>query len=101
MSKFFTLKQAELLIPELESAIREAVALKSDYETAESEVQGTSRRIMMAGGDHVNLNHVAEVKARRDTAVGRLKQAMEGITGNGCLIKDLDIGLIDFPTLLR
>ena len=37
-------------------------------------------------------------KSQRDTAALRLREAIEGVQETGCLIKDLDIGLIDFLT---
>jgi hypothetical protein len=101
MAKFFSLRQAESLIPEVEAAIREAIALKQQYATAEIEVQERARRITMSGGVSVNLSEMIELKSRRDQSAGRLKAAVANIHGFGCLVKDLDIGLIDFPTLLR
>jgi hypothetical protein len=101
MPKFFNLRQAESLIPEVESAIRDAIALKGEYATAEIEVQERARRITMSGGVHVNLSEVIDLKGRRDDRAARLKAAIENIHGFGCLVKDLDIGLIDFPTLFR
>ena len=101
MAKFFSLRQAESLIPEVESAIREAIALKREFADAEIEVQERARRITMSGGVNVNLSEMIDLKSRRDQSAGRLKAAVENIHGFGCLVKDLDIGLIDFPTLLR
>ena len=101
MPKFFTLRQAESLIPEVESAIRDAIALKTEYATAEIEVQERARWITMSGGVHVNLSEVIDLKGRRDERAARLKAAIENIHSFGCLVKDLDIGLIDFPTMFR
>jgi hypothetical protein len=101
MPKFFNLRQAESLIPEVEMAIREAIALKAEYATAEIEVQERARWITMSGGVHVNLSEAIDLKGRRDERAVRLKAAIENIHSFGCLVKDLDIGLIDFPTLFR
>jgi hypothetical protein len=101
MPKFFNLRQAERLIPEVESAIRQAIALKSDYASAETEVQDQARHITMSGGVNVNLNDVIALKGRRDERAAQLKEAIENIHNFGCLVKDLDIGLIDFPTMFR
>jgi len=101
MARFFTLQQAERLIPEVDSAIREAISLKAEYAAAETEVQQQTRRITMSGGVHVDLNGILQLKNRRDERAARLKEAIDDIHGFGCLVKDLDIGLIDFPTLLR
>ncbi len=101
MPRFFTIHQAERLLPEVESTIREAIAAKSGYEQAEEEMQNFSRRIMMLGGVVVDHTKVLEHRDRRESSALLLKAAMEKIEEIGCLVKDLDIGLIDFPTLLH
>jgi hypothetical protein len=101
MPRFFNLLQAERLLPEVESAIRNAISLKSDYQEAEEERQNFSRRIMLMGGVLVDHTQVLDQKNHRESVALRLKQAVETIQDHGCVIKDLDIGLIDFPTLFH
>ena len=101
MAKFFTLQQAEQLLPKVESAIRDAISLRSEYEDAEGELQRSSQRIMMLGGVLVDRDQFSLLKNRRDSAAKRLKESIDTIHSYGCLIKDLDMGLIDFPTLYR
>ena len=101
MPRFFTIHQAERLLPEVESTIREAIAAKSGYEQAEEEMQNFSRRIMMLGGVQVDHTKVLAYRDRRESSALVLKASMEKIEEIGCLVKDLDIGLIDFPTLLH
>jgi len=100
MPRFFNLQQAERLLPEVESIIRDAIAAKSDYEQAEEEMQNFSRRIMMLGGVQVDHTKVLAYRDRRESSALVLKASMEKIEEIGCLVKDLNIGLIDFPTLL-
>jgi hypothetical protein len=101
MPRFFNLQQAERLLPEVESIIRDAIAAKSDYEQAEEEMQNFSRRIMMLGGVLVDHTKVLEHRSRRESSALLLKASMEKIDEIGCIVKDLDIGLLDFPTLLH
>ena len=101
MPRYFTLQQAEELLPDVESAIREAISLKSEYQEAEAEWQRFSQRIMLLGGVLVDHSRLVEQKNNRETTAARLKQVLEKIQDYGCLVKDLDIGLIDFPTRFR
>jgi hypothetical protein len=101
MPRFFTLQQAEKLLPEVESALREAIALKSEYEEAEKERQNFSTRIALLGGVLVDSAQLLDRKQRRESSAYRLKATIEKIQELGCLVKDLDTGLIDFPTLLN
>ena len=101
MPRFFTLQQAQKLLPEVESAIRDAIALKSEYQRAESEWRDFARRVSMQGGVSADHAQLLEQKRHRESVALGLKQAMEKINQAGCLVKDLDVGLIDFPTLFR
>jgi len=101
MPRFFTLQQAQKALPEVESAIREAISLKAEYQRAEAEWQGFARRVALQGGVMADHSQLLEQKKHRESTALGLKQAIERIHESGCLVKDLDIGLIDFPTLLR
>jgi len=101
MTRYFTLPEAERLLPRVEGALRDAIRLKTEYEAAESELRSAAQRVMMLGGVQLDRDAFVGLRKRRDTAVEKLREAMEEIGEIGCLIKDLDIGLIDFPTLFR
>jgi len=101
VTRFFTLPQAEKLLPEVEAAIREAIAAKAEYQQAQTETQDFQRRVMLEGGVFVDHGKVLDRKHRLESGAGRLKVAVERIQGCGCLVKDLDSGLIDFPTLFN
>ncbi|HMD47971.1 MAG TPA: DUF2203 domain-containing protein [Bryobacteraceae bacterium] len=101
MTRFFTLRQAEQLLPEVEAAIREALAARAEYQEAESANREFQRRVMLEGGMRVDHGKLLERKHRREMSAQHLKQAVERIHGYGCLVKDLDTGLIDFPTLFN
>jgi hypothetical protein len=101
MPKFFTLPEAERLLPAIEKIIREAVSLKGRYQESEQEIQSFAQRIAMQGGMSVDRDAVLEQRSQRDRQGEGLKAAVEQIQEYGCVIKDLDVGLIDFPTLFR
>ena len=96
MPRYFTLPQAESLLPEVERFLRDALFHKSEAEKAQQELEDTSDRIRASGGMRVNPGQLLAVRARRDTSVAALKDALEQIEAAGALVKDLDIGLIDF-----
>lgn len=96
MPRYFTLPQAESLIPEVERHLRDALFHKSEAQKAHRELEDTSDRIRASGGMHVNQSQIQAVRARRDSGAAGLKQALDQIEEIGALVKDLDIGLIDF-----
>ena len=101
MPKRFTLVEAQSLIPQLDRLLRDAVEAKSEYQSAERVIQEFTERVMMMGGIAVNRDKAVESRSRRDAAAAQLRAAIEQVQELGCVIKDLHIGLIDFPTLFR
>jgi hypothetical protein len=97
MSRTFTLDEAQDLVPILESLLRTAIESKRIIETAEAESQALAQRIFMSGGMSLNIVQIARRKAEREKAFQRVKDAMGEIDAMGVQVKDLDIGLLDFP----
>src|SRR5262249_41181885 len=71
------------------------------YQEAEAAIQAMSERIMLLGGMIVDRDKALQAKTRREQAAAVLRNAIESIQGMGCLVKDLDTGLVDFSTLFR
>jgi hypothetical protein len=101
MPRYFSLHEAESLIPEVEKAIRHAIRVKADYIQVETELGKFSERIQMMGGSRINRDDIIALRDRRETLASLLREAIENIQSFGCQVKDLDIGLIDFPTLYK
>ena len=101
MPKRFTLAEAQSLIPHLSRLLREAINLKSEYAEAERALQSFRERVMTMGGVVLDRERALSAKNRRDSAAGRLRHAIEQVQELGCVVKDLDTGLVDFPTLFR
>ncbi len=59
------------------------------------------RRIMMAGGLNVDRSSAALNRDLQSRSGERLKSSVEEIQSAGVIVKDLDVGLVDFPTLLH
>jgi len=101
MAKRFTLQEAQSLIPQVDRLLRHAIALKSEYEEAERAIQAFTERVMLMGGITVNRERAIEARDRRETAARQLRSAIEQVQEVGCVVKDLDTGLVDFPTLFH
>ena len=96
-SRTFTLQDAQMLLPTLESLLRTAIQSKKLIEDVEAELQDVSHRVFLNGGTLVNVIEVARRKAERERAVQRAKDAIAEIHATGVQVKDIDIGLLDFP----
>jgi hypothetical protein len=101
MPRRFTLAEAQGLIPRVDRLLREAIEFKNAYEEAEKQIQAFQERVTIMGGLTVDRDTAIQVRTQRDGAAAQLRNAIEQVQEVGCLIKDLDIGLIDFPTTYR
>jgi hypothetical protein len=101
MPRYFSLEQANQVIPRVEQAIRDAIEVKARFQQADEELKEVSRKVMAAGGMLVDRAHIGELRQAREVSAQRLQSALDSIHEFGCLVKDLDIGLLDFPTLYK
>jgi len=93
----FTLNEAQSLLPVLESLLRTAIKSKKLIEEIDSEQQALQHRISLSGGMFLNVVPLARRKGERIKAEQRAKDALAEIDSIGVQVKDLDIGLLDFP----
>lgn len=93
----FTFDEAKTLLPVLESLLRASIEGKKLIESVDAELQELAHRVFLQGGLHVNVVHMARRKAEREKAIQRVKDALAEIDAAGVQVKDLDIGLLDFP----
>ncbi|HZQ70658.1 MAG TPA: DUF2203 domain-containing protein [Terriglobales bacterium] len=93
----FSLDEAQTLLPILESLLRTAIDGKKLIEAVDAELQELAHRVFLSGGLLVNVVHMARRKAEREKTIQRVKDAIAEIDATGVQVKDLDIGLLDFP----
>jgi len=93
----FTLDEAQTLLPILESLLKQAIHGKQLIEAVDAELQEVAHRVFLNGGTMLNVVHLARRKAEREKAIQRVKDALAEIDSTGVQVKDIDIGLLDFP----
>ncbi|MGE5110243.1 MAG: DUF2203 domain-containing protein [Acidobacteriaceae bacterium] len=95
--KVFSLQEAQSLLPVLETLLRTSIEGKKQIEEVDNELSSISERIFLTGGAFIEVKRVALRRAERDKAVQRVKDAVAEINSIGVQVKDIDIGLLDFP----
>ena len=93
----FTLDEAQSLLPVLESLLRTAIKAKQIIEEADAELQALHHRIFLNGGMFLDIVPLARRRAERAKAEQQAKDALAEIDSIGVQVKDLSIGLLDFP----
>jgi hypothetical protein len=96
--KIFTLEEANALLPVVESLLDRAIRAKEEAERLEGEMQLLRQRIFLAGG--MTMDVVGVQRNRKDTEahLQTAKDALAEIDAIGVQVKDIDTGLLDFPT---
>jgi hypothetical protein len=97
MNKTFTLAEAQALLPTMESLLLRAMEAKQRVEEIEKEFQQVNHGIYLRGGSDVDVVPLARLRAESDKAVQTVKESIGEIESLGAQVKDLDIGLLDFP----
>jgi hypothetical protein len=100
LSKTFTLSEAQTLLPVVEALLRKAQSAAVRAGQIEQEMQMLSHRIFLSGGLHVDVSVAARRKAEHDKAVQEAKDTLGEIDSIGVQVKDLEQGLLDFPSVM-
>ena len=99
MPKYFTRDEAERVLPQVEVLLQEAIQLKALYMESDEILKTAVHEITMRGGMVVDSDRMRVAQQSRESAAKRLPEVMQAIQDHGCVVKDLDTGLLDFPTL--
>jgi hypothetical protein len=100
LSKVFTLSEAQTLLPVVEALLRKAQAAGTRAEELENEMQLLSQRIFLSGGMHVDVAAAARRRAEHDKTEQETKDTLAEIDSIGVQVKDLEKGLLDFPSVM-
>src|ERR1700756_93761 len=99
--RLFTLTEAERARRELEPVLVEAMECRKKLAGLETDLTAVSARITIMGGVIVPYAKLATLRDEHQHLTGPLKSALDRILETGCLIKDLEVGLLDFPALIN
>ena len=99
--RYFNRREAEELLPLIEKCLEEARACKQKVEACDLDISRTTARIMVLGGSIPPFDSLAETRAQRERSATALKEQVNRIQETGCVVKDLDEGLIDFPSVMK
>ena len=88
--KTFTLAEANALIPQLEELLREMIVLRDSLMTMGASLQPMLLRAGGNGGSKAGSEYVLTMQ--------RFNACLSVFQDLGCELKDLDDGLVDFPS---
>jgi hypothetical protein len=100
-SKIFSLNEAERLRVQLEPILVEAMESRRKMAELDEQLGALAERIQRSGGMQVSYESIAKLRIERNRTEGAVRDALERIHATGCVVKDLDVGLLDFPARIN
>ena len=96
MPRFFTLEEANRMLPDVEQAVRrlrrirdEAVALRRHLEAKWAALER----------EEASLDEIREAQDRLDALQEEFGEIVQRVEERGVILRDLDMGLVDFPSI--
>ena len=99
--KLFSLSEAERARRQLEPLLADAVEGRRQMADLEAGLSAISNRVQIMGGVTIDYDVAARMRADLNKVVSKVKDALDQIQATGCIVKDLDSGLVDFPSVIR
>ena len=96
-SKYFSLTEAERLRVQLEPVLIEAMEARRKMNDVDEQINQLAERIQRSGGLAVAYEKAAKTRLERNRLEENVQSALEQIQATGCVVKDLEAGLLDFP----
>ncbi len=101
MSRTFTLSEAQTLLPVVEALLRRAQAAGARAGELEREMHELNQRIFLAGGMRVDVAQAARRRTEREKALQEARDTLAEMDEIGVQVKDLEKGLLDFPSVME
>jgi len=99
--KLFNRQEAEELLPLLKPLLANAVEKKKRVEMLDQEFAEAQKHILLRGGTLPPYRYLARCRRERERLVNAMGKAVSQIEETGCVVKDLDQGSLDFPSIVN
>ncbi len=93
----FTLEEADALVPRLELEFRQIAQARLKAGAAADELGGMEVAVELLRGKQVPAGKEEQAE-KFAQATAELVAAIERVNGLGCLVQDVDLGHVDFPS---
>jgi hypothetical protein len=97
MTRHFTLAEANALIPRLTIDFERIAALRAELSALREEVAAFEQKRRSNGKDLAS--EIQERQQKMETLANQVKTVLDDIANLGCEVKDVEMGLVDFPSL--
>jgi len=92
----FTVQEANRLVVEIKPLLERLIERKRAFNQVQAAVDVLTLAVAGASPGNPDVLRRRQLLERRQELGDRLKDAMAEVQGRGCVVKDLDRGLVDF-----
>jgi hypothetical protein len=100
-AKIFSLRDAERLRVQLEPVLIDAIEARRKLSEIDDELGKLAERAQQSGGLMIAHDKAARQRLEHNRLGGVIREALEKIHATGCVVKDLESGLLDFPARIN
>ncbi len=100
-TKHFSRHEAEELLPKIEGFLVEAQDQKKKLDALREELAIAAARVMALGGSIPPFAELAKKKETSERVAAEIAERIATIQQTGCIVKDLEEGLVDFPSIIE
>ena len=99
--KLFSLSEAERARRQVEPLLVDAMEGRRKMADLEESMSAIANRVQIMGGVTIDYDVAARLRADLNSVVSKIKETLDQIQSTGCIVKDLDSGLVDFPSVIH
>ena len=98
-TRLFTVEEANRLVPYLEESLASLENLSRDLAVLRREIEVLAAIAGSgASAGNADVRALREKGVRSEEMLGRFRERLREVAGRGCVLRDLEIGLVDFHT---
>lgn len=95
----FTVEEANQLLPEIRPRMERLIRSKREIERLQDRIEVLTLAVAGATKSNPDSEELAQLHEQRNRRADALSKDISWIHGRGCVVKDLDKGLVDFYAL--
>lgn len=96
MPTYFTREEAEALLPRVRPILLQLRELHEQIEPVQEQI--ADLMVRMRGNGHAHRGELAELRQRAQALTAGIEERVRRLARWGVLVKDLAMGLVDFPS---
>src|SRR5262245_15466076 len=97
--KLFTIEQAEKLLPEIKKIMENVLEVRRSAIQAGEELARVAKR-MATKDESLQPAELVNKRTEVEFLVKIIEEGCEAVVAKGAQVKDLDVGLVDFPAMI-